>query len=74
MVDSIRRHHEPTSTDAQLPPAIRLVSVLRETLPAEALEAFVELARSDYGLQADWLVDAVDSSGREASEIVETLA
>lgn len=71
---SIGNHHTDTCTDAELPPATRLVSTLRETQAEFGIEALVEQARSDYGLTADWTRSAVEKATEVANDLARSLA
>ena len=74
LVWGIERHHDAGCTDAELPPAVRLVAVLRETEEEYGLECLVETARVDYGLEADWTREAIDKAHAQATELARMLA
>ena len=72
LTDMILVHHNTDQTDDKLPPAVRLVAVLRET--EHGVEAMVELARSDYGLQPDWTLEAIGEANDQASELAKLMS
>ena len=74
LAQSIFRHHRLDVTDAQLRPALKLVSVLRESSSEHGIEAFLETGRTEYGLESDWLRDALDHAERQAEELAGLLA
>lgn len=74
LADAIRGHHEDGKSDRELLPAVRLVALLRETEREHGVDALVETARSDYGLGADWLGDAVVAAEEQASELASLIA
>lgn len=72
LTDMILVHHDTDPTDDELPPAVRLVAVLRET--EDGIEAMVELARSDYGLQPEWTLEAIEEANEQASELTKLIS
>lgn len=74
LIAGIERHHSDAATDQELPPALRLVSVLRETHPEFGLECMIETARSDYGLTPDWTREAVEQSEGHARDLAALLS
>jgi HD-like signal output (HDOD) protein len=73
LVDSITRHHNPQCDDRLIAPAIRLVSVLRETETDRAVEALVETANQDYGVEKDWTLEAVQMAQQQAEDLAHML-
>lgn len=73
MVYTIQRHHSHHHDDRLLLPAVRLVSVLHETLGEHGLEALVETARADYGLESDWTTEAIEAAKAHAAELARML-
>lgn len=65
-------HHHDGGRDEVLP-AVRLVSMLAGS-EADGVEAMVEEGRASYGLDADWMIGAVESSETQAEELVQALA
>lgn len=65
----IQGHHDDRATDAELPPALRLVALHRETEREYGIEAMIETARSMYGLEPDWLRDAVAACEEQALDL-----
>ena len=73
LVQSIQHHHSSTPSDSELPPAVKLVSVLRESETQLAEEALIERARLDYGLESDWTLEtlrAAEDQSRELSDML----
>jgi HD-like signal output (HDOD) protein len=66
---SIRDHHSLQASDSEVLPAVKLVSLLRETCEADGIDALVERSRSEYGLQPDWIQEAVQVAEQEAEEL-----
>jgi len=73
LTQAIFHHHRTGMTDAQIPPALKLVSQLREGGAHDA-EAFVELGRAEYGLQPDWLTEALGRADEQAEELARLMA
>ncbi len=71
MSDSINGHHEQVQ-EQQLP-AVHLVSMLRETKTEHGIQALIEEARGNYGLQEDWVVTAIAESEVQATELATVL-
>ena len=65
----IQGHHDDSASDLELPPALRLVALHRETEREYGIEAMIETARSMYGLEADWLKSAVAASEEQAIDL-----
>jgi len=65
----IQGHHDDGATDAELPPALRLVAMHRETEREFGIEAMVETAKSMYGLEADWLQATIAASDDQARDL-----
>lgn len=70
----IALHHDSSVSDKDILPAIRLLAGVREVAPEDTVEALVESARTDYGLQPDWTLGSIESSKAEASELATLLA
>ena len=69
LAESIFHHHREGATDAQLLPALRMVSVLGETESNHGAEAFVEIGTADYGLESDWLLQILSDAEEQAQEL-----
>lgn len=65
----IRSHHDGGATDRELPPALRLVALVRDSDLVHGVEAVVETARADYGVDPDWTIDTLELCRRLASEL-----
>ena len=65
----IQGHHDDSATDAELPPALRLVALHRETEREYGIEAMIEAAKTMYGLAADWLKKTITASEQQAIDI-----
>ena len=65
----IQGHHDDSRADSDLPPALRLVSLHRETECEHGIDAVVDVAGSMYGLDSDWTKAAVESSREQALEL-----
>ena len=74
LVQSIAKHHDTSASSAELLPAIRLMSRVREVEAEGSDEVLIEIARADYGLEPDWTVGAIESSGLAATELSKLLA
>ena len=70
----IELHHHDEASDSQLPPALRLVALHRETEREHGIDAMVENARHMYGLKPDWTRLAVQQSDEQATELAQSLA
>lgn len=73
LTDAIRHHHSEEKSDLELPPAIRLVAIHRETQHEHGLEALLEQARTRYGLDPDWLRQAVGDSVTQSQQLSRAL-
>lgn len=70
----IDSHHDHEGlSDAELLPAMRLVSVHRETEREYGIEAMLEEGKSRYGLAPDWVTQVVAESDEKALELSQTL-
>lgn len=69
LVHGISEHHGES-----VPPALQLVSVLQDTSAEYGFEALAEEARTQYGVDADWLGEMVQASKSDARELVRALA
>ncbi|TDJ66986.1 MAG: HDOD domain-containing protein [Planctomycetota bacterium] len=74
LVRGIEQHHGRDAADPDLPPANRLVSVLREARAEHGIERLIEDARDAHGLEADWMRAAVAEAQQRASELAMSLA
>ncbi len=74
LVGAIHGHHRSNLTDAQILPSLRLVSVLRETGEEHGIDAVVEVAKSDYGIEQDWTHRAVADAEKQAAELTQLMA
>ena len=73
LVRPIRDHHAGASSDWEVLPAVRLVSIHRETEVEFGLEALVEEGRSSYGLDPSWLQEQAATCDEQARELVQKL-
>lgn len=73
LLKTIVLHHTDAASDRELPPALRLVAVHRETEVEHGLEALVEQARHMYGLDPDWTRGTVGESDERAGELARLL-
>ena len=71
---AIAGHHSEELSDGDRLPAIRLVSILRETERHSGAEKLVELARSEYGLAPKRVLDALREANERAAELARQLA
>jgi len=75
--ESLRRvielHHDDSAADRDLPPALRLVALYRESSPEYGIDVLVEEAGSMYGIEADWLRDVMATSQDKANELERAL-
>ena len=71
-LSAIIGNHHDVEAGPEVPAAIRLVSVHRETERDEALEALIEAAR-DHGLEPEWMMGAVESADVQATELANSL-
>ncbi len=85
LVHAIAFHHEdpggrPVPAEFEPQPAIRLVASWRETSPSAEgeedidIEELVEMARSEYGLEPDWVVAAIETARIDANDLAGILA
>jgi len=65
---------DPDGSTVELIPAMRLVSIHRETHAEHGIDALIETGHSDYGLDADWTRTAVEFSEQQATELAHALA
>ena len=65
-------HHQDEVGDRELPPALRLVAVHRETHREHGTEAMIEEGRA-YGLEPDWIRSVVQTSDEHAFELAQVL-
>lgn len=73
LVRGIEQHHGHGAADPDLPPANRLVSVLREAQAEHGIERLIEDARDAHGLDADWMRAAVAEAEQRATELAMSL-
>ena len=71
---AIAKHHDPSASSAELLPAVRLMSRVREVEAEGSDEQLVETARADYGIEPDWTLGAIEASGQAATELAKLLA
>ena len=69
----IALHHTDEATDRDLPPALRLVAMHHEAEADACLEVLVEEARAMYGLEPDWVRDAVAASREQAADLAQSM-
>jgi len=74
LASNIGRHHERGEDDYELPPAVRLVAILREKRANESLDQLLEEARGDYGLAPDEVRTLVEECRWRAVELAAGLA
>jgi HD-like signal output (HDOD) protein len=74
VAEGIALHHDSSSTDGDLLPSVRLVGVLHETQLEHGLEGMIEVARTDYGLDADWTAESAREAEQRAAELADLLA
>ncbi len=74
LVKAIASHHNEGTSDAELLPAVRLMSRVREVEVDGSDELLLETARAEYGLEPDWTRGAIESSGEAAAELAKLLA
>lgn len=72
LVELIGAHHG-SETNVALPPALRLVSLHRETACEHGLEAITEVAQSEFEVDPDWMRGLVEESERQATELSQLL-
>lgn len=68
---AIAQHHSDQVSDTELLPALRLVSWIRESQDAQALEAFLDLAKQDYGLASDDLMALTAQAEEQSVELAQ---
>lgn len=71
LVAAVGQHHVDGADS--VPPAVRLVSMLGGS-EADGVEAMVEMGREHYGLEPDWMVEAVATAEQQAESLVRALA
>jgi HD-like signal output (HDOD) protein len=69
----IQSHHSDEATDAELPPALRLVALHRETEREYGLEVLVEEAGALYGLRHDRMAAIIERGDAQARELSDGL-
>ena len=69
VAQAIHLHHDDHAADDQILPALRLVSLHRETETEHGIEALIETARSRYGLEPDWMQRSVEECEVLAAEL-----
>lgn len=74
LLNAITLHHCDGASDRELPPALRLVAVHRETQIEHGIDAMVEQGRHMYGLDPDWTRSAVGESQAHAVELARVLS
>lgn len=73
LVVAIELHHKHEYTDQEVLPAMRLVSCLRETQDEHGIDALVEDARADYGLDPDWTREVITACREQSLELASSL-
>jgi hypothetical protein len=68
LVEGIRSHHPGHGGGGTA--ATQLVSLMRETQEDVGREAVIEEGRARYGLDPDWMREAIERSGTQADELV----
>lgn len=78
LTNAIAHHHGnvggplvPAANDAQ--PAIHLVAGWRETAGEPSVEALVERARADFGLEPDWTLESIETARADADGLATIL-
>ena len=74
LLKAITLHHDDHASDRELPAALRLVSLHRETKVQHGIDALVEQGRHMYGLEPDWTRTVVAESDQRASDLSRLLA
>jgi HD-like signal output (HDOD) protein len=72
LVAAVGKHHTDEA-DGDVPPAVRLVSMLGGN-QADGIDAMLEEGRASYGLEADWVVSAVETAEQQAESLVQAMA
>jgi HD-like signal output (HDOD) protein len=72
LAEAIGGHHG--AADLACPPAVRIVSVLRENEEALGIDELVETARGDYGVAPDRALHTVQESFQVAEELARLFA
>ena len=67
-------HHEPPGSVEACPPALSLVAKLRESEALDGINELTALAKDDYGLATDRVLDLVDASFEAAEELANAFA
>jgi HD-like signal output (HDOD) protein len=74
LIESIVDHHRDDQKDDQVLPAVRLVSLLRETAADAGIEAMIETARMEYGISPDWTQEALEACAKQSMELAREMA
>ncbi len=74
LTDSIAGHHSDDLSDRERLPAVRLVSVLRETEHQYGIDALLDVAHSEYGLAPEQVARSLKSANEIANELAHDLA
>lgn len=72
LVHGIAAHHSEVD-DKVLAPALRLAGLLQDTESEHGLDALIETAKSEYGVTPEWMTAALESSKRQAGELLRSL-
>ena len=73
LTSTIGNHHRSEATDWELPPALKLVSLHRETEVEHGMEALLHDGKFEYGLEPDWLRKVLEESAELAKELAGVL-
>jgi len=73
LIAAVGKHHTATDADDDVPPAIRLVSMLQGS-DADGIEAVLEEGRTRYGLAPDWMLAAIAQADEQAQSLVDAMA
>ncbi len=71
LIQAISEHHSDQVSDADLLPALRLVSWIRESQTAQELEPLLHLAQSEYGIPFEELQALTGQAEEQAGELAE---
>lgn len=66
---AIGDHHNGDATESSCPPAVRIVSCLREGTDESETDAVVALASDEYGMASDDVLGILESGEAEATEL-----
>ena len=69
LTEAIATHHSAQTSDLSLMPALRMVALLRETMSDANTEEFLNMGTSEYGFQADRLLEMTELAQQQAKEL-----